>query len=163
MTVRDLVMCGTSLEGMEIIVREEGLRRWIYGYRISKKARLYPVDIVAERREWLNLEEKDRHGVDVPEGEVIDVEKGYSLPMKVMCIDPVKAPNEVMDLEVSHYLPRNIPSIHGDKLFNNDFSLEIWCYPPARVEKLAEVVTKDEPKEIEGQTNLLDWLGGADE
>ena len=163
MTVRDLVMCGTSLEGMEIVVREEGVRRWVYGYRISKKARLYPVDVVAEHREWLNLEEKDRHGVYVPEGEVIEVQKSYGLPMKVMCIDPVKAPNEVMDLEVSHYLPRNIPAIHGNKLFKNDFSLEIWCYPPARVEKLAEVVTKDEPKEIEGQTNLLDWLGGADE
>ena len=168
MTVRDLVECAPELEGMEIVIRENGGGKWIQGFRISKKAQLYPSDVTIEHREsypWIDEDELQRHGLDVPEGEVVDVKRGSLLcllPIKVMCIEPKKAPKDVLDLEVRYYLPRNIPTIHGLKLFNNSFSLEINCYPPEKQEKLAiyqEVIEKKENEQLAGQMSIEDFLG----
>lgn len=168
MTIRELVECAPDLEGMEIVVRENGGGRWFQGYRISKNARLYPADMTIEHRElhpWLDEQERLRHGVSVPSGEIVDVQHGWAgnpLPIKVMCIDPRKAPKEILDLEVKWYLPRNIPSIHGNKLFHNEFSLEINCYPPERQEKLADYCEVNESKiddQLDGQMSIEEFLG----
>lgn len=171
MTVRDLVECAHSLEGMEIVVRENGGGKWIQGFRISPKAKLYPSDITIEHKElhpWIDEKELNRHGQLVPEGEIVDVKRGTFLsqmPIKVMCIEPKKAPNYILDLEVKYYLPRNIPTIHGSKLFNNDFSLEINCFLPERQEKLAEYREiiedkQDDDGQLAGQMCIEDFLGG---
>ena len=162
MTVRDLVSCAPELEGMEIVVRENGGGKWIQGFRISSKAKLYPADMTIEHKElhpWIDENERLRHGQRVPEGEIVDIRTGTllsQLPIKVMCIEPRKAPKDVLDLEVRWYLPRNIPTVHGERLFHNSFSLEINCYPPERQEKLAMYREVDEQRE--GQMNIEDWF-----
>ena len=171
MTVRDLVFgASESLEGMEIVVRENGGGKWIQGFRISKKARLYPIDSRVEEREkhpWVKETCPRGSGLNcpVPEGEVVTVyQDTFNYPIKVMCIDPRKAPKNVLDLEVRRYLPRNIPTLHGQKLFSNDFSLEIDCYEPEKMEKLAmyrEVVEdKIEDDQLAGQMSIEDYWGG---
>jgi hypothetical protein len=170
MTVRDLVLgADDDLEGIEVVVREGGKGKWIYGFRISKKARLHPIDSTIEHRElypWIKTN-KTNHDVncEVPEGEVVTVRQSHlDYPIKVMCIDPKKAPKDVLDLEVCKYLPRNIPVLHGDKLFNNSFNLEIWAYMPEQTEKLAVFKEIDENKidddQLAGQMSIEDFLGG---
>jgi len=168
MTVRDLVMgASESLEGMQITVRENGGGKWIQGFRISKKARLYPCDARVEEREkhpWV-IEKDYGFNCPVPEGEVVTVTQyDSSYPIKVMCIAPKNAPKDVLDLEVKRYLPRNLPTIHGNKLINNDFCLEIDCYEPEQREKLAvyrEIIEdKVEDDQLAGQMSIEDFLGG---
>ena len=172
MTVRDLVEHAPELEGMEIVVRENGGGRWIQGFRISKHAKLYPADMTIEHREqhpWIDESERLIHGVTVPSGEIVDVDRGWAgnkLLTRVMSIEPKKAPKEILDLEVKWYLPRNIPTIHGEKLFHNEFSLEISCFPPEKQEKLAEyreIKEKEIDDQLEGQMSIEDWLGGENE
>jgi hypothetical protein len=171
MTVRDLVMgASESLEGMQITVRENGGGKWIQGFRISKKARLYPCDARIEEREkhpWVKETCSRGSGLNcpVPEGEVVTVvDNFFKYPIKVMCIDPRKAPKDVLELEVKSYLPRNLPTIHGDKLYNNEFCLEIDCYEPEQREKLAvyrEIIgDKVEDDQLAGQMSIEDFLGG---
>lgn len=164
MTVRDLVEHTYSLEGMEIVVRENGGGKWIQGFRISKKAELYPCDVRIENREkhpWINEDERLRHGVKLPIGEIVEVSMAYNnMPTKVMCIDPKKAPKKILDLEVKDYLPRNMPTVHGQQLFNNDFSLEINCYPPDMQEKIADFREINEiSPQLEGQMSIEEFLG----
>ena len=165
MKVRDLVECATALEGMEIVIRENGGGKWLQGFRISKKAKLYPSDDRIENREnytWIDDNRLIKNGQRLPDGEVVDVCRfscmsGKGLPIKVMCIAPEKAPAQILDLEVKSYLPRNIPVIHGDRLFNNQFSLEIDCFPPQKAEKMA-VVEVTEQKQLAGQMSIEDYL-----
>ena len=167
MTVRDLVLgADDDLEGMEIVVREGGKGKWIQGFRISKKARLYPIDSTIEHRElhpWIKTNSNGEFNCAVPEGKAVTVYKfGRDFPIEVMCIDPKKAPKDVLDLEVSRYLPRNIPVIHGDKLFNNGFNLEIWAYMPEKAEKLAiyrEIKETELDDQLAGQMSIEDFLG----
>lgn len=168
MTIRDLVSgADGDLEGMEIVVREGGKGRWIQGYRISKKAELYPIDSTIENRElypWVKTNSHGDYCCDVPEGETLVVHQPFrDFPIKIMCIDPKKAPKEILDLEVSRYLPRNIPVIHGLRAFNNEFSLEIWAYLPEPSEKPAiyrEVKKAEIDDQLEGQMSIEDYLGG---
>lgn len=168
MTIRDLVSgADGDLEGMEIVVREGGKGRWIQGYRISKKAELYPIDSTIENRElypWVKTNSHGDYCCDVPEGESLVVYQPHrDFPIKIMCIDPKKAPKEILDLEVSRYLPRNIPVIHGLRAFNNEFSLEIWAYLPEPSEKPAiyqEVKKAEIDDQLEGQMSIEDYLGG---
>lgn len=167
MTVRDLVQAaGDDLEGMQITVRENGGGRWIQGFRISKKARLYPSDCRIEEREkhpWAQESCSRGYGFncEVPQGEVLTVyQPNLNFPIKVMCVDPGKAPKDVLDLEVKKYLPRNLPTIHGNSLFNNEFCLEIDAYEPEKQEKLAVYKQCDETEQLEGQMSIEDFLGG---
>lgn len=167
MTVRDLVQAaGDDLEGMQITVRENGGGRWIQGFRISKKARLYPSDCRIEEREkhpWAQGSCSRGYGFncEVPQGEVLTVYQPHlDYPIKVMCVDPGKAPKDVLDLEVRRYLPRNLPTIHGNSLFNNEFCLEIDAYEPEKQEKLAVYKQCDETEQLEGQMSIEDFLGG---
>ncbi len=168
MTVRDLVIgADYDLEGMEIVVREGGKGRWIQGFRISKKARLYPVDSTIENRElypWIKTNKNGDYSCDVPAGETLVIHQTHKdFPVKVMCIDPIKAPKEVLDLEVSRYLPRNIPVLHGQALFNNEFSLEIWAYIPESSEKPAiyqEIKKAEIDDQLEGQMSIEEYLEG---
>lgn len=172
MTVRDLVQgAGDDLEGMQITVRENGGGKWIQGFRISKKARLYPVDCRIEEREkhpWAKETCLRGYGFncEVPQGEVLTVyQPPMDFPIRVMCIEPKKAPKDVLDLEVKSYLPRNLPTIHGQALFNNEFCLEIDAYAPEQTEKLAvyrEVREDKVDDQLEGQMSIEDWLGGDD-
>lgn len=167
MTVRDLVQAaGDDLEGMQITVRENGGGRWIQGFRISKKARLYPSDCRIEEREkhpWAQESCSRGYGFncEVPQGEVLTVYQPHlDFSIKVMCVDPGKAPKDVLDLEVRRYLPRNLPTIHGNSLFNNEFCLEIDAYEPEKQEKLAVYKQCDETEQLEGQMSIEDFLGG---
>lgn len=167
MTVRDLVQAaGDDLEGMQITVRENGGGRWIQGFRISKKARLYPSDCRIEEREkhpWAQESCSRGYGFncEVPQGEVLTIYQPHlDFPIKVMCICPGKAPKDVLDLEVRRYLPRNLPTIHGNSLFNNEFCLEIDAYEPEKQEKLAVYKQCDETEQLEGQMSIEDFLGG---
>lgn len=166
MTVRDLVLCADDeLEGMEIVVREGGKGQWIQGFRISKKARLHPVDCTIENRElypWIKTNKNGDYNCAVPQGESVIIHQPFrNFPVKVMCIDPKKAPKDVLDLEVSRYLPRNIPVLHGDACFNNGFNLEIWAYLPEPSEKPAifkEQTKADIDDQLEGQMTIEEWL-----
>lgn len=168
MTIRDLVFgADGDLEGMEIVVREGGKGRWIQGFRISKKAKLYPADCTIENRElypWVKKDKNGNYNCAIPEGESLVIHQPFrDFPVKVLCIDPQKAPKEVLDLEVARYLPRNIPVIHGQALFNNEFSLEIWAYLPEPSEKPAiyqEVKKAEIDDQLEGQMSIEDYLGG---
>ena len=172
MTVRDLVQgAGDDLEGMQITVRENGGGKWIQGFRISKKARLYPSDCRIEEREkhpWAKETCLRGYGFncEVPQGEVLTVyQPPMDFPIRVMCIEPKKAPKDILDLEVKSYLPRNLPTIHGHALFNNEFCLEIDAYAPEQTEKLAvyrEVIEDKVDDQLEGQMSIEDWLGGDD-
>ena len=157
MTVRDLVECAWCLEGIEIVVRENGGGRWIQGFRVSPHAKIYSYEACAEHRE-----DRNQFGfglVHLKEGEVVDVMTSSNLPMKVFCVDPKKAPKDVLDLVVNHYQPRNIPSIHGDIMTHNDFCMEINCFPPEQTEKLA-VYREIIDDQIEGQMSIEEFLGG---
>ena len=102
----------------------------------------------------------------MPQGEVLTVyQPPMDFPIRVMCIEPKKAPKDVLDLEVKSYLPRNLPTIHGQALFNNEFCLEIDAYAPEQTEKLAvyrEVREDKVDDQLEGQMSIEDWLGGDD-
>ena len=163
MTIRDLVEHSLFVKNMEIVVRENGGGLWLYGFRIGKDAKIYPYEACAEHRE-----DRGQFGTDgckLKEGEVVDVKRWnwQTKPIKVMCIDPKKAPKEILDLEVKEYQPRHIPSLHGEALTHNDFDLEIDCYPPEQQEKLAmysetkELEQKDDDQ-LAGQMSIEDFI-----
>lgn len=164
MTVREMVeAAGDELEGLQIKVAEDNSRKWIQGYRISKKARLYPIDVRIEEREkhpWAVESCSRGHGFNmpVPDGEVLTVYQDFwDYPIQVMCISPKNAPDEVLDLEVRSFLPRNIPTIHGQKLFSNYFSLEILAYMPKGGIKVTNT-PEEKPKDIDGQLSLEEFF-----
>ena len=164
MTVRDLVeAAGEDLEGLQIKVSEEGSRNWIQGYRISKKARLYPIDVRIEEREkhpWAveSCSRGSGFNMPVPAGEVLTVYQDFwEYPIKVMCISPKNAPDEVLDLEVKSFLPRNLPTIHGKQLFSNYFSLEILAYVPKDGIKVINT-PEEKAKDIDGQLSLDEFI-----
>ena len=163
MTVREMVeAAGEDLEGLQIKVIEYGSRNWIQGYRISKNARLYPADARIENREkypWAKENCSYGHGFNmpVPDGEILTVYDSFNpYPIKVMCIEPKKAPDEVLDLEVRSFLPRNLPTIHGQQLFSNYFSLEILAYVPKEGIKVTNT-PEEKAKDIDGQLNLEEF------
>ena len=163
MTVRDLVECAYFVKNIQIIIRENGGGRWFQGFRIGKDAMLYKYEHCAEHREQRGMFGTDLY--KLKDGEILDTTTVYNLPMKVMCIEPKKAPKEVLDLVVHHYQPRHIPSFHGEALTHNDFDLNIDCFPPERQEKLAEyreiVEDKVDGEQIAGQMSIEDFLGGG--
>lgn len=166
MTVKDLVIAGgENLEGLQIMVRENGGGKWIHGYRISENERLYPAVAKVENQEafpWIN---KKDYGFNcpIPKGTELRVyeEMRDKLPIDILCVPPKKAPKKVLELEVKSYLPRNIPTIHGESLFNNGFALEIDCYPPEQLEKL--VIVKEVAEisdQLEGQMSIEEFIEG---
>ena len=165
MTVRDLVECSLFLKNMEIVVRENGGGKWLQGFRIGKDASIYPLEACAEHREERGLFGTDYY--KLKEGETVEVKRWtwQTVPIKVMCIEPKKAPKEILDLVVKDYQPRHIPSLHGEALTHNDFDLDIDCYPPDQAEKLAvfrevQEIEKKDDDQLAGQMNIEDFLGG---
>ena len=129
MTIRDLVSgADGDLEGMEIVVREGGKGRWIQGYRISKKAELYPIDSTIENRElypWVKTNSHGDYCCDVPEGETLVVHQPFrDFPIKIMCIDPKKAPKEINIIRVTFMLFITLASFCGTSL-NKRFSISL--------------------------------------
>lgn len=162
MTVKDLVECSFFVKNIEVIIRENGGGTWIQGFRIGKDAMLYRYEHCAEHREQRGMFGTDLY--KLKDDEILDAKTSSNLPMKVMCIEPKKAPKEILDLVVHDYQPRHIPSFHGEALTHNDFDLEINCYPPERQEKLAVYREINEDKiddgQLAGQMSIEDFLGG---
>lgn len=155
MTVRELIECSYFVKNVEIEVRDNG--KWIQGYRIGRDAEIYIYEECAEYQEY-----RGRFGIapyKLKPGEEADVFKWTrELPMKIMCIDPKKAPKKVLDLRVNHYQPRHIPYFHGDSLTHNDFDLNIVAYPPEEG-KLLEPEPKEAKKDdIDGQLCLDEFF-----
>lgn len=164
MIVKDLLDAGgDNVEGLQIMVRENGGGSWIHGYRISENERLYPAVTRIENQEAFPWISKKDYGFNcpIPKGSELRVYEAMrdNLPIDILCVSPRKAPKQVLMLEVKHFIPRNLPTVHGDKLFNNKFELEIDCYPPEHIEKLAvfkEVAEINE--QLEGQMCLEDFM-----
>lgn len=170
MTVRDLILgAGDNVEGIQVMVRENGGGKWIHGFIISPNARLYPLICRIEYQEkfpWIQKTCKRGNGYNcpVPEGVHLTVYEDFGdYPIEIMAISPKKAPKAVLDLEVKSFLPRNIPSVHGDRLYNNQYELEIDAYAPEKMEKLAvfKQVIEDNDQ-LEGQMSIEDFLGDGE-
>ena len=164
MTVRDLIECSYFVKNIEVVIRENGGGTWIQGFRIGTDAMLYRYEQCAEHRE-----ERGMFGTELyklKDDEILNVKTCHNLPMKIMCIEPKKAPKEVLDLVVHHYQPRHIPYIHGESATHNDFDLNIDAFPPERMEKLAdyrEVIETKLDDQLEGQMSIEDFIGGEND
>ena len=154
MTVRELIECAYFVKNVEIEVRDKG--KWIQGYRIGPDAAIYIYEECAEYQELRGKFGTDRYKLK-PEEEADVYKQRHELPMKVMCIDPRKAPKKILDLRVTYYQPRHIPSFHGEALTHNDFDLNIVVYPPEEGKPL-EPEPKDKQDDIDGQLILDDFF-----
>lgn len=170
MTVAELVEAADFCDLIEVVVRKGGHGMWIQGYRIGKKAVIYPSEYFAENIELKSLKAYSVGDNRYPkttflnEGDVVNVSKytNGELPMKVFCRDVhAKLPEDVARLEVCHFQPRNIPIFHGEALTHNEFSMDIWCYEDGYIPRPIIDVKQAEPKMLEGQMCIEDW-GGAE-
>lgn len=160
MTVQELLDCMPNCNLVEIVIRKTGHGQWIQGYRIGKEAKIYPAEVNAEIREIKGLKEYTSPRVDLNEGEIVDVERGFHLPMKVICKDCHKLPDHIGGLEVCSALPRHVPFFHKDALTHNDFALDINCYPDGFIpEKIIEAKETPQIRSLEGQMCIEDFYG----
>lgn len=131
MTVKDLVDAGTSCDCIEIVVRLDGCRKWIQGYRIGKNVDVYPSEYTVEyqeaRQRYFSI-----YGNEMPRmkpSEIRDLRRGRDMPIKVIKKDVHNLPENIANLKVCSYQPRHIPTFHREQLTHNEFSLDINCYP----------------------------------
>ncbi len=160
MTVGELVEAATFCDCIEVVVREEGCRHWLQGYRVGKDVDVYPSEYSVEY-----LEEKQRYmrtyGKEMPKmrpSEIRDLRRSRDLPIKVIKKDVHRLPEKIANLQVYDFQPRHIPSYHKEQLTHNDFSMDINAYPegwePERVEK-PKTEAQDE---LEGQMSFDDLI-----
>lgn len=162
MTIKELLEASPSCDTIEIVVRKNGHGQWLQGYRIGKEVRVYPIEQSREFIELKGLKQYDRSSYRLAPDEIIDVLRGgNNLKMKIICKEPLKAPNEILDLEISHIQPRHIPMYHKEALTHNEFMYDIDCYPPDYQFEITETeqrVIVD--KQLEGQINIFDFIEG---
>lgn len=157
MTVKELVDAAPNCDAIEIVVRTNGCGQWIQGYRISKYAEQWKAEHTVEMQEKVVKVYGDK-APDLTDGEIRDVYHGYNLPLKIIKRDVSKLPDYVANLQVFSFQPRHIPSFHREQLTHNEFSLDINCYPDGFVPEV-ESEKKDDPnKQLEGQTNIFDFM-----
>ena len=157
MTIRELLEVSPSCDTIEVVVRKEGHGMWLQGYRVSKNAKIYPVEQSRELIEIRGLKEYNLRPAPLRENEVVEtVRIGGNLKMKIICKDPRQAPSEILNLEICSVQPRHIPLYHKEALTHNEFSYDIDCYPPAY--EIEHIETKAiEEKQLEGQMNIFDF------
>ena len=164
MTVQELMDAMPNCNLVEIVIRKTGHGQWIQGYRIGKNAKIYPAEVNAEVRELKGLKEYKTPEVYLDAGEVIDITKGYNLPLKVICKDCHKLPPHIGNLEVCDVLPRHVPQFHGFYLTHNEFSADINVYPEGFIpEPLIEAKETKQIGGIPGQLCLEDYFEGGTE
>lgn len=160
MTVKELVEAGTSCDCIEVVVREEGCRHWIQGYRVGKNVDVYPSEYSIEY-----LEEKQRYestyGDKMPRmrpSEIRELRRGRGMPIKVIKKDVHNLPDNIADLQVYDYQPRHIPSFHREQLTHNEFSLNVNCYPEGWQAEPIEESKVQKTGQLEGQMSIEDFL-----
>lgn len=161
MTIRELLEVSPFCDTIEAVIRKNGCGQWLQGYRVGKEVRVYPIEQSREFIELKGLNQYDRSSYRLAPNEIIDVLRGgNNLKMKIICKEPLKAPNEILDLEISHIQPRHIPMYHKEALTHNEFSYDIDCYPPAYRIEIQDTEKKEiVDKQLEGQTNIFDFIG----
>lgn len=160
MTIKELLEVSPSCDTIEIVVRKNGHGQWLQGYRVGKEVRVYPIEQSREFIELKGLNQYDRSSYRLAPNEIIDVLRGgNNLKMKIICKEPLKAPNEILDLEISHIQPRHIPMYHKEALTHNEFSYDIDCYPPAYRIEIQELETKEIlDRQLDGQLSIADFI-----
>lgn len=157
MKVRDLLEVSPFCDTIEVVIRKEGHGMWLQGYRVSKNAKIYPVEQSREFIEMRGLKSYECHVLPLKDNEEINVVRLDGLKMKIICKEPRQAPNEILNLEICSVQPRHIPLYHKEALTHNEFSYDIDCYPPAY--EIEHIETKAiEEKQLEGQTNIFDFI-----
>lgn len=157
MKVRDLLEVSPFCDTIEVVIRKEGHGMWLQGFRVSKNAKVYPVEQSREFIEMRGLKSYELHALPLKENEEVDTERPNGLKMKIICKEPRQAPNEILNLDICSVQPRYIPLYHKEALTHNEFSYDIDCYPPAY--EIEHIETKAiEQKQLEGQTNIFDFI-----
>ena len=109
MTIKELLEVSPFCDTIEVVVRKEGHGMWLQGYRVSKNAKIYPVEQSRELIELRGLKEYNLRPAPLRENEVIEtVRIGGNLKMKIICKEPRQAPNEILNLEICSVQPRHI-------------------------------------------------------
>lgn len=162
MTIRELLEVSPFCDTIEAVIRKNGRGQWLQGYRVGKNVKVYPSE---QSREFIELKSLKQYGTGsylLKPGEIIECAKiGNNLKMKIICKEPLKAPKEILDLEISHIQPRYIPMYHKDNLTHNNFMYDIDCYPPEYQFEITEAEQKViVDKQLEGQTNIFDFIEG---
>lgn len=156
MTIKELLEVSPFCDTIEVVVRKVGHGMWLQGYRVSKNAKIYPVEQSREFIEMRGLKSYERHVLPLKDNEEINVVRLDGLKMKIICKEPRQAPNEILNLEICSVQPRHIPLYHKEALTHNEFSYDIDCYPPAY--EIEHIETKAiEEKQLEGQMNIFDF------
>jgi len=157
MKVRDLLEVSPSCDTIEVVIRKEGHGMWLQGFRVSKNAKVYPVEQSREFIEMRGLKSYELHALPLKENEEVDTERPNGLKMKIICKDPIKAPAEILNLEIAHIQPRWVPHYHKEQLTHNEYCYDLDCFPPSY--QITHVETKEiEQKQLEGQTNIFDFI-----
>lgn len=175
MTVQELIDVSPWLEAIEVIVRQNGESKWLYGFRIGKNVHIYPSEQGAEARELRQLKEytpyPNKQVVVLKDGDIVNVSPahdswGKTLTLKVMCRNVHgKIPEEIGNLQICKILPRRVPGY--SQLTDIGHTYEINCYPPEETKKFERMARVTEtrqqaskPSEIEdsGQMTLEDLM-----
>lgn len=161
MTVKELIDAATFCESVEIIVRENGCGQWIHGYRIGENVEMFPAECTAEFRDGATNYLRGNQLPKMTSGEIRDIYHAINLPMRIIKKKVSSIPDSVSGLTVCYFQPMNIPVLHKSSAFHNSFTMEIDCYPDGYQPDVLESKSKQESEQLEGQTDIFDFIGGT--
>ena len=155
MTVGELVPLFPFLKRLDVVVRETGHGKWVYGWRIMEDAEIFPAENFVDK----DKDPRTHHLGCVPLESIgvkeVEVQNGIGIKLKVIDRAPRKMPKEVAALQICDIVPRGIRS-----LSSLDHDLEINCYPDGYEPEVVKANKAAGDDQLYGQMDISDILGG---